>query len=611
MLDRVERERPRGRGHRDDRPRQHRERGGLHAPRRLRLPREAVRRRAPRARHGRQGDRAPPPGAPQPRARGGAARARRARRELVGRSPAMRALAAHGREPAPQREQRADPGRERHRQGARRARAPRREPAARRAASCRSTAARCPSRSSRASSSGTSAAPSPARSARPGLFRMADGGTLFLDEIGEIPLARAGEAAARAPAARGAAGRRRASAVPVDIRVIAATQPRPRRDGRERALPPRSLLPAERGAHRRAAAPRAPRGHAAAGRRTSSRSTRARGRGPSRLGRDALEQLLALRLAGQRARARERDRVARSRSRAAPALRAADFALRGAARGSAPAPPPGRARRSRLDAYERCALERALRECGGDATDAARRLGIGRRTFYRKLARHGLRPARALSAAAPDRVASAHPPSDRARRRAAARETRRAAPVEAPRPAPTRRRRERPSASRVLAVPGRRGGSCAPRARCARLGPEVARRGRRAPAPRARAAGCAAAASISSCSTRDLGDGGRARARRAAAPEDPPALVVAPDADEELALATFRRGAADCVALGADYDEVLPVAALEQIQRHRAAAERGAARAAHPLARAAARGDRRRDPGRARGARRATAASSR
>jgi two-component system response regulator HydG len=44
-----------------------------------------------------------------------------------------------------------------------------------------------------------------------------------------------------------------------------------------------------------------------------------------------------------------------------------------------------------LDAYERCALERALREENGDATAAARRLGIGRSTFYRKLAKQGLR----------------------------------------------------------------------------------------------------------------------------------------------------------------------------------------------------------------------------
>lgn len=45
-----------------------------------------------------------------------------------------------------------------------------------------------------------------------------------------------------------------------------------------------------------------------------------------------------------------------------------------------------------LEAYERSALERALREEKGDATAAARRLGIGRSTLYRKLAKQGLRP---------------------------------------------------------------------------------------------------------------------------------------------------------------------------------------------------------------------------
>ncbi|MGH7286628.1 MAG: helix-turn-helix domain-containing protein, partial [Myxococcota bacterium] len=40
--------------------------------------------------------------------------------------------------------------------------------------------------------------------------------------------------------------------------------------------------------------------------------------------------------------------------------------------------------------YERAAFERALAECAGDATSAARRLGIGRSTFYRRLAKHGI-----------------------------------------------------------------------------------------------------------------------------------------------------------------------------------------------------------------------------
>jgi two-component system response regulator HydG len=47
-----------------------------------------------------------------------------------------------------------------------------------------------------------------------------------------------------------------------------------------------------------------------------------------------------------------------------------------------------------LASYERCALERALWESGGDVTAAAARLGIGRSTFYRKLAKHDLDPGR-------------------------------------------------------------------------------------------------------------------------------------------------------------------------------------------------------------------------
>jgi DNA-binding NtrC family response regulator len=43
-----------------------------------------------------------------------------------------------------------------------------------------------------------------------------------------------------------------------------------------------------------------------------------------------------------------------------------------------------------LEAYERLALERALQESDGDASLAASRLGIGRSTFYRKAAKHGV-----------------------------------------------------------------------------------------------------------------------------------------------------------------------------------------------------------------------------
>ena len=139
----------------------------LHPPRRLRLPREALRRRPPRAHH-----------RAARRSSGGACcaatassrselRGRARAPELVGRAPKMRALRRTHREPAPQREPRADPGRERHRQGARGARDPRRRARApRRALRAGRLRRAARSRSSRASSSATSAAPSPARSAR-------------------------------------------------------------------------------------------------------------------------------------------------------------------------------------------------------------------------------------------------------------------------------------------------------------------------------------------------------------------------------------------------------------------------------------------------------------
>jgi PAS domain S-box-containing protein len=57
--------------------------------------------------------------------------------------------------------------------------------------------------------------------------------------------------------------------------------------------------------------------------------------------------------------------------------------------------------------------------------------------------------------------------------------------------------------------------------------------------------------------------------------DGPPVIVVTSDLDEEVAVDMFRRGAADCIAATSDYAEVLPVVALEQIRRWRAARERG------------------------------------
>jgi DNA-binding NtrC family response regulator len=72
-----------------------------------------------------------------------------------------------------------------------------------------------------------------------------------------------------------------------------------------------------------------------------------------------------------------------------PRLRISDLALnRPASRPNSVSVPTGLP--ISLEAYERCALERALADCAGDVTAAARILGIGRSTLYRKLARHGI-----------------------------------------------------------------------------------------------------------------------------------------------------------------------------------------------------------------------------
>ena len=82
----------------------------------------------------------------------------------------------------------ADPGRDRHRQGACWPARCTGEPRGTAVRSSTSTAPPSPRTCWRASFSATSAAPSPTRAARSrACFELADGGTLFLDEIGELP----------------------------------------------------------------------------------------------------------------------------------------------------------------------------------------------------------------------------------------------------------------------------------------------------------------------------------------------------------------------------------------------------------------------------------------
>jgi DNA-binding NtrC family response regulator len=228
----------------------------------------------------------------------------------------------------------------------------------------------------------------------PGLFRLANGGTLFLDEVGEIPLAVQAKLL-RALQTREVRPLGGSAAVAIDIRVICATHRDLaemvaagsfRRDLYYRLDVVRLALPAlrERGddvlllaqhfleKHRRADSP-------VLGFSPDALEALASRDWPGNVREleNAIEAALAL-ASGERLGAAELTRAGVRSSRASSS--------------SGPTLPLS------LDAYERSALERALDECRGDASQAARRLGIGRSTFYRKLTRHGIRvPRRAAS----------------------------------------------------------------------------------------------------------------------------------------------------------------------------------------------------------------------
>jgi DNA-binding NtrC family response regulator len=239
----------------------------------------------------------------------------------------------------------------------------------------------------------------------PGLFRLASGGTLFLDEIGEIPLAVQAKLL-RALQTREVRPLGGSAAVPVDIRVIGATH----RDLAEmvaagsfrqdlfyRLDVVRLALPPLR--ERREDVPLLAQHFLEKHRRPDSP---VQGFEP-----EALAGLAARDWPGN---VRELENAVESALALARGERlgARDFTLPAPRRLSAA---PEASLPLSLDAYERAALERALAECQGDATRAARRLGIGRSTFYRKAAQHGLRTARSGDGPAPRTQAPKAPPA--------------------------------------------------------------------------------------------------------------------------------------------------------------------------------------------------------
>jgi two-component system, NtrC family, response regulator HydG len=231
-----------------------------------------------------------------------------------------------------------------------------------------------------------------------GLFRVADGGTLFLDEIGEIaPSIQA--KLLRALQQREVRPVGSAVAVPVDLRIVAATN----RDLAQRAEAGefrldlfyrlnvvRIELPALR--ERSDDIPLLAQHFLAKHRRSASPVT---GFEP--------EALHALTRHSWPGNVRELENAVESAVAlaTAPLLRARDFALgrERIAPASAASAGGNAALPLSFDAYERDLIERALAASEGDAVAAARKLGVGRSTLYRKLAKHQLAARRPRAAA--------------------------------------------------------------------------------------------------------------------------------------------------------------------------------------------------------------------
>ena len=225
--------------------------------------------------------------------------------------------------------------------------------------------------------------------AKAGLFRSASGGTLFLDEIGELvpPLQSKLLRALQEREVRPLGG---AISVPIDVRIIAATNRdlatevaagRFRRDlfYRLRVVPVEIPPLRERPEDIPVLAMHFLERYGA--------QSSIRGFEP-----EALELLMGQPWIGN-VRELENSIEAALAFAPGPRIRARDLEID--KRAGEPALPNSEAGSIELSlaAYERACLEAALVRTHGSAARAARLLGVGRSTLYRKLARHGINPA--------------------------------------------------------------------------------------------------------------------------------------------------------------------------------------------------------------------------
>ena len=233
---------------------------------------------------------------------------------------------------------------------------------------------------------------------RRGRFEAADGGTIFLDEIADMSLKTQAKVlrVLQEQVVDPVGG---AASVRVDVRVLAATNkdlPTEIRAGRFRED---LLLPPQRHPDVRAAAARSRRGRAAARGALHGASCRAStAAGRRRCDPGALAALRSYALAGQRARAAQRDRApadhgARRRHldrRTCRSSTASSGRRRASRRRTAPVLPLHEAR----ERFERDYILRTLAAQQGNISRTAEVLGVERSNLYRKMRAFGIAPAR-------------------------------------------------------------------------------------------------------------------------------------------------------------------------------------------------------------------------
>ena len=258
----------------DDRVRRHRHRGRRGARRRVRFPRRSPSRApTPMVARAREGRRAPPPRRSQTRQLEERLEQHERFGELIGTSCAHAGRLSLGARRRAHFVDGAHPRRERHGQGARRARHP---PALDARATIRfasSTAAPSRRTSSRPSSSAASRGAFTGALDKPGLFELADKGTVFLDEIGDLPSSaqvKLLRALAQGEIRRVGSNETRI----VDVRVARRDQRRSEGADRSRSIPRGPLLSPQRHPDPSAEARAAQRRHPARSPITSCRSTR-------------------------------------------------------------------------------------------------------------------------------------------------------------------------------------------------------------------------------------------------------------------------------------------------------------------------------------------------